>query len=420
MDFREWLSIDERFTALGKEFRDEDVPVALQHILDSHPSPENLIVTFTEVDKVGVNPKSVFSTTPNGIYFYPLKYVLGNNISEVEFAGDRPFIKVCELARPGRVLRMRTGGDEGIGLLYDSLPRAEVDEAARILEFPDPNLTRSNYSALWKVARRVAHNRVLGMDFPDRPERGATPLMGSPRPNRSQRSTAEVIEWNAVFRQAGIDGFIDEGTGTIYSYEPTQGVVFSAGAIRVLHSIENPHSMQSGVRYDKRGMPFMPYKETDPRAFKGKNLDRLRFSKMAKGPRAAENIKSWIRSRKRLDICGMLYALDPRFWPSSAGRDDYEPVLSQEEVIRAVMERGWPMSDEELRGLMSCGMVKDQAAVMRTLGKENVRRFMATPNARDILKTPEARAVAELQPVLDAALADLTEADRDAADEATA
>ena len=64
MDFREWLSIDERFTALGKEFRDEDVPVALQHILDSHPSPENLIVTFTEVDKVGVNPKSVFSTTP--------------------------------------------------------------------------------------------------------------------------------------------------------------------------------------------------------------------------------------------------------------------------------------------------------------------------------------------------------------------
>ena len=60
MDFRGWLNLCERNYVDGKPFLDS--LDALKYIRDKHPRPQDLVVTFTQVDKVGINPQSPHST----------------------------------------------------------------------------------------------------------------------------------------------------------------------------------------------------------------------------------------------------------------------------------------------------------------------------------------------------------------------
>jgi hypothetical protein len=195
MNFKQWLILSEAITVDGKEFRE---PLnALRHIQETHPNPENIFVTFTAIDKVGINPKSGYDT-PLGIYFYPLNYVVENEMN-VPFAGDKPYINVCEFTRPDKILHMTDDVNNQKGLeLLNVFPQEEVDVAIESLE--NNYELRSNYSKLWLVTREMAfHKPVL---------------------------------WNANLRKCEIDGFVDHNTKTIHGNEPTQGVVFTGTALR--------------------------------------------------------------------------------------------------------------------------------------------------------------------------------------------
>jgi hypothetical protein len=195
MNFKQWLILSEAITVDGKEFRE---PLnALRHIQETHPNPENIFVTFTAIDKVGINPKSGYDT-PLGIYFYPLDYVVKNEMN-VPFAGDKPYINVCEFTRPDKILHMNPDIENQKGLeLLDIFPKEEVDAAIESLE--NNYELRSNYSKLWLITREIAGNKP--------------------------------VLWNANLRKCGIDGFVDHNTKTIHESEPTQGVVFTGTALR--------------------------------------------------------------------------------------------------------------------------------------------------------------------------------------------
>ncbi len=213
LNFKSWLA--EAVVVGGVEFR-TPLP-ALRHLLETHPSPENLVVTYTAVDKVGVNPRSNYNT-PIGIYFYPLKYVVGVKMN-VPFAGNMPFINVCEFTRPGRILHMRPGKTQRGMDRLSYLPKGILDRA-KGTNWRGYEL-RSDHSKLWLTAMVLAYGvRVDGF---------------------SSLNTESVM-WNRYLRDAGIDGFVDHGTGTIHTSEPTQGVVFSADALRRLYVIENPRA----------------------------------------------------------------------------------------------------------------------------------------------------------------------------------
>jgi hypothetical protein len=195
MNFKQWLILSEAITVDGKEFRQ---PLdALKYIQNTHPNPENLFITFTAIDKVGINPKSQYDT-PLGIYFYPLDYVVENEMS-VEFAGNQPYINLCEFIRPDKILHMNPDIENQKGLeLLDIFPKEEVDAALRSIE--EKYELRSDYSKLWLVTKELAS---------DKP-----------------------ILWNANLRKCGIDGFVDHGTKTIHRSEPTQGVVLTGTSLK--------------------------------------------------------------------------------------------------------------------------------------------------------------------------------------------
>lgn len=213
--FKQWLN--EATVIDGREFRSP--LVALKYIQQTHPNPENLVVTYTAINKVGINPKSQWAT-PLGIYFYPLDYVIKEKM-QVPFAADQPYINVCELTRPHKILHMRNSYRQ-LGLhLLDNIPKAILDAAKKDM---NRNIRldtqRSNYSMLWLLTMQLSKQ---------------------PSGNRHDTSLyPNITIWNQYLRRnAGIDGFIDHGTGTIHVSEPTQGVAFSSDALRRIHVIEN-------------------------------------------------------------------------------------------------------------------------------------------------------------------------------------
>lgn len=207
MRFKEWLLLQEKIMVGREEYR--DILSALQRIYETHLNPENLVVTYTAVDKIGMNPKSVHDT-PVGIYFYPLKYVIDVNL-QVPWAGGQPFLNVCEFTRPNKILRMTNDdrNQKGLELINQIIP--DKSERESILNMVKRHDIRSDYSYLWLAAMLEAKSRNLFK----------TP-----------------ISWNANFRKVGIDGFVDENTSTIHENEPVQGVVFVTSALKRLYVIK--------------------------------------------------------------------------------------------------------------------------------------------------------------------------------------
>ncbi len=220
MNFGEWLALCETIIVNGQEFRS---PLqALKHMYETHPNPENLIVTFTRWDKVGINPKSHFS--PVGVYFYPLDYVIKEEL-QVPFAGQQPYLNVCEFTRPEKILHMTedTSNQKGMELL-SVFPKESVDIALKIVEDKimnrDPVVTiLSDYSKFWLIVKQI-----------------------------SQHNPVTV---NVNFRKCGIDGFVDHGTQTICGDEPTQGVVLTGTSLKRILVVPyyHPRSMKTGVKY---------------------------------------------------------------------------------------------------------------------------------------------------------------------------
>jgi len=249
MNFKEWLILTEKIMIKDQEFRDP--LLALQQIQKTHPNPKNLAVTFTAIDKVGLNPKNKWKT-PLGIYLYPIDYVIGKQM-DVPFAGAEPHINVCEFTRPEKILHMTSDVSKQDGMeLLNVFPKEQVDQASEGVGYYD---FRSNYSKLWLVTRKLAKEKPT--------------------------------QWNINLRKCGIDGFMDHGTGTIHINEPTQCVVFSADNLKLLHSIDNP-------RY---------YKTTDKFGIDKYNIrkDKYEIKKMSD-----EQIIGLLQSRRTLDITNLL------------------------------------------------------------------------------------------------------------------
>jgi len=212
MRFKEWLLLSEKIEVNGVQFRDK--LDALKYIYANHPNPDNLVVSYTSINKIGINPKSKFDT-PFGIYFYPLKYVIDWELN-VPFAGDQPYINVCEIVRPNKILHMQKTVEPqlGIDLLMKTFSETEVENAIARIKTKGLDI-RSSYSTVWLATRLI--------------------------------SNENPILWNTNLRKLGIDGFFDHGTGTIHTFEPTQGVVFTANALKVIHVIENKKNKEKYI-----------------------------------------------------------------------------------------------------------------------------------------------------------------------------
>lgn len=140
----------------------------LRHYLNNHSNPVNLVVTYTSVDKVGINPRSQWDT-PIGIYFYPLYYVVKENM-QVPFASELQYINVCELTNPSKILHMESvisnssweaklALQKGLDLLKKISQNTfyKTGYHSIINDVKEKFNIRSNYSYLWLGLRLLAN-----------------------------------------------------------------------------------------------------------------------------------------------------------------------------------------------------------------------------------------------------------------------
>ena len=229
---------------------------AIQDALDStderipNSKFKNVFVSFTSIPKLGINPKSTYNT-PIGIYAYPGQYVMDTvkrvgTMSKLPFVGDQPYANIFK--SNGNIIQIdKLREDNLLMSLYEDLRRVmspfEKGEMRggymHYEDFVDKFLGDEAYSNakvdseggyFWYVTMRCAEviSKRKGIEKP--------------------------IAWNWLFRQMGVDGFVDGGAGIIHENEPVQAVFFSMNDIEVLDRVANKYSPEymSGQEYRGR------------------------------------------------------------------------------------------------------------------------------------------------------------------------
>ena len=187
-------------------------------------------VSFTSVDKLGINPRSQYDT-PFGIYAYPISYVLDrikaqySPSSRLPFAGDQPHATLFTID-PKRVIMIskftQADLDSLIARMKDVYPNDRVEINDAVAWAKKNAKVKSPAGIMWATTMMFA-----GMDTSERKNR--------------------AVKWNKVFRDLGIDGVVDDdGDGIIHTNEPTQAVFFKKpGVIKNEKRIYNKYAPSS-------------------------------------------------------------------------------------------------------------------------------------------------------------------------------
>ena len=187
----------------------------------------NLFVSFTKLDKLGINPKSKYDT-PLGIYAYPAEYVVDRAQGRLSmdaalpFAGDQPYANTFSVT--GNIINLVTMTYQEEQEIYEKLYSV-------LPEFPYINN---------RIFDDIVNNAFDNARFPLLPGGRAwyVTYTLSQEVNYSKSSTA----WNKIFRLLGIDGCVDTGQGIIHPNEPVQAVFFAISAIKNIKRLQNRYS----------------------------------------------------------------------------------------------------------------------------------------------------------------------------------
>ncbi len=228
-------------------------------------------ITFHEVNKVGINPQTPYST-PVGIYTYPLTQELINQITrgKVPFASDARYISILKPA-PGANI-MSITNDPGLKEFVKLFSRETVEKF---------NLAGGALEKDVEAIDRAVEEMQQAGDLPSFPRwraifAGAAELYNKKAKRKNNfaklwmctwlASEKNPSTWNGILRYLGYDGAYDSNGGVIHRNEKQQAVFFSKPAISVVTTM--PNKMQKRVVQAKQrekefGIKFHRQKHTD-------------------------------------------------------------------------------------------------------------------------------------------------------------
>lgn len=192
----------------------------------------NMFVSFTAIDKLGINPGSEYDT-PLGIYAYPIDYLAyevgqSGTVKSIPFAGTEQFANF--FSARGNIVNLVTMREvvakgyyqkivdyvEGVG--------ADVGRVKKAIKnaFIEANVPDAVGGQFWYVTMEAAEAIA------------------------EHRGGSVPVVWNKLFRSIGIDGVVDagddiDGMGIIHSNEPTSAVFFSIAAISDVKRVVNAY-----------------------------------------------------------------------------------------------------------------------------------------------------------------------------------
>lgn len=174
----------------------------------------NSFVTFTKLDKIGINPLSKYDSntkfnTPLGVYAYPSSFVLKTGIENLPYGKDFPFVTLFSIK----------GNLVTISSIYIQEIEKYIKKLISVFSIPEEAIKEI-------IVRSSSESNIpseLGSRF--------WFIMKEATKYISYDHSLNLATWNSVFRKIGIDAILDEGKRIIHLYEPTQAVVFTPKAI---------------------------------------------------------------------------------------------------------------------------------------------------------------------------------------------
>ena len=191
----------------------------------------NLFVSLTSIPKLGINPRSHYNT-PIGIYAYPAEYVfqkVGRKLplNKLPFAGEEPWVNIFRVSENSNVIDLEEVTED----MYNQYCQRFYEILNKRFSIVVTNKVFARFKEEAKTEARVKTpgGRLWYVSMQ------TSKAITDP-------SKSNSITWNKLFRDVGIDGFIDMGKGIIHPSEPTQAVFFSMKPIQVLDRVENKYS----------------------------------------------------------------------------------------------------------------------------------------------------------------------------------
>jgi hypothetical protein len=219
----------------------EDVPVGLKnkelwldYLKEKYSKSkgmDKLYVSFVNVDKIGINPKSPYDT-PIGVYTYPLEWVLEEE--DVPFRGEIKPKKVKVLKRLSEKVLNDDLTEAELNHYKDILKKQYKIDSVDLLEWNNKARKKTPFGKLWNITRMLSLK--LSKNKPEKSAKDMTPdeladaLSGV---NKTPAKNSAVI-WNKLLRDLGFDYVQDNDFGIIHPSEPTQAVFLTPKAYKVI------------------------------------------------------------------------------------------------------------------------------------------------------------------------------------------
>lgn len=190
--------------------------------LEKYKDDDSYFITFTSIEKVGLNPKTPFST-PVGVYAYKLKDVYDELLEKNYLFGvDRPYVNVLQI-NTNKVLDLENYSNkqqdiEKLKKIYES----EFDDAFEdiVKEF------ESSKDLLYPI--NTDGKYVYGL----------MNHISNKKSGKSGQVKKSMVYFNVLLRKMGYDVVIDR-TGTIHLLQPSQAVFLTPSSYKVVEKIIN-------------------------------------------------------------------------------------------------------------------------------------------------------------------------------------
>jgi hypothetical protein len=230
---------------------EQNPKINLRDGLKQYKDDPDIYISFTNIDKIGINPSSNYNT-PVGIYTYPLVEIWDNIIdNNIPFEGDEEAHHVWVLRQShndsGRFIpdlfTKYTSEifDHDIGLLRKSYGNIDVLDMRMhppdLVGFYNSSRYDDSLDGLIEYAMDTSKHTYIASKFFNI-TRLLSILMYYSRNRRAIESAS--MAWNSILRELGYSGFADKsGKGIIHESEPTQAVFLYRNAFEVVEKLEN-------------------------------------------------------------------------------------------------------------------------------------------------------------------------------------
>ena len=257
MKFKDQLLLEEAYqnifdTKLLQTLLERDLrhyTPALQK-LKSYSKDPNYFVSFTSIEKIGINPKNAFST-PIGVYAYKLKDIWEDWIQGDEFFGkDRPYINLIRL-NTDRVcyLNEYKFTKSNLDLLQEEI--SSIDPSNNINTFIEDRKKEIERDS--SVYKNTGDGALLWK---------TTETISKLKSTSSPKSYTTY--WNKLFRQLGYDCVIDGGS-IIHLLQNSQAVFFVPSSYELVDRIDNKQYGQPAPKPEGYwGSANQPYRYPGP------------------------------------------------------------------------------------------------------------------------------------------------------------